>query len=137
MTTICYFDKDGNLINIGDWDFQPSTNDAGETVIENPLPVGAYSEDREVFQDADGGRFLAKDPLDLVEAHIDKFFSTARLLQMKVWWDTFDHALTPKLEATYQWTDSVTRAAIAGSTEFANPPHSFQEIAAEFLSLGE
>jgi hypothetical protein len=77
---------------------------------------------------------LQPDPMDLVEKHIEKFFSTARLLQMKVWWDTFPHEATPKLAQTYQWTDVVTRSAVAGTTEFPNPPHTFQAIAEEVVT---
>ena len=76
------------------------------------------------------------DPLEVAEQFIDSKFSTKRLLQMKVWWDTFPHENTPKLAATYQWIDALTRSAIAGATEFSNPPYSFQEIALEAYELG-
>jgi hypothetical protein len=75
-------------------------------------------------------------PIDLAEQHIGKHFSTPRLLQMKVWWDTFPHEATPKLAATYGWTDTVTRAAIGGVTEFPDPPFTFAEIAQEIIQLG-
>jgi hypothetical protein len=78
---------------------------------------------------------LQPKPIDLAETHIGKFFSTPRLLQMKVWWDTFPHEVTPKLAATYQWTDTVTRSAIAGETEFPDPPHTFQSIAEEIVNI--
>lgn len=68
------------------------------------------------------------------EAWIASFFSTARLLQMKVWWDTFPHEATPKLAACFLWADGVTRLAIGGSNEFQSPPYTFTEIANESLT---
>jgi len=46
-------DKDGNLINIGNWD-----NKEGQ----NPLPQGATEHDAEVVTGYDGGLYLADDP---------------------------------------------------------------------------
>ena len=46
-------DKDGNLINIGDWDFKEGTN---------PLPEGATEHDAEVVVGYDGGKYLFDDP---------------------------------------------------------------------------
>jgi hypothetical protein len=46
-------DKDGVVINIGDWD------DAAGT---NPLPDGAYEDEAEVVTGYDGGLYLADDP---------------------------------------------------------------------------
>jgi hypothetical protein len=71
----------------------------------------------------------------LAEQYIHRFFSVAKLLQLKVWWDTFPHEETPKLVDTYQWVDGVTRAALSGSQDFAPPPHKFAEIAVEITSL--
>ena len=79
MLKTCIFDKYGNLINIGDWDYkiepvevEPAEYDpdTGEMIKEpvyedrptNPLPAGAYSEEREVVQDEDGGWRLADAP---------------------------------------------------------------------------
>lgn len=72
-------------------------------------------------------------PLDLAEAHVAKHFSTARLLQMKVWWDTFPHDDTPKLAAVYGWTNAITIQAAQGQTTFAQPPHTFEELVAEAM----
>lgn len=74
---LCWFDKDGNLINIGEWDpmteqveVQPAQyDDEGnliaeavyETVERNPIPPGAFCEEREVIQTEDGGLALAED----------------------------------------------------------------------------
>jgi hypothetical protein len=136
MTTTCIFDASGKLINIGPWDYQlRPTQDGGEPVAGNPLPDGAYSEEREVFTDADGGRYIAKDPLIEGEAWIAKHFSTARLLQMKVWWDELPRESTPKLAAVYQWTNGITLAAAGGATTFTAPPHTFEELVAECVAL--
>ncbi len=46
-------DKDGNLINIGDWN---------DNQGQNPLPQGATEYDEEVVTGYDGGLYLADDP---------------------------------------------------------------------------
>jgi len=135
MTTTCIFDASGKLINIGPWDYQYATPENGDPVATNPLPEGAYSEEREVFTDADGGRYLAKDPLIEGEAWIAKHFSTPRLLQMKVWFDTFAAEDTPKLRAVYDWTSGITIQAAQGQTNFSQPPHSFEELVAEAMGV--
>jgi hypothetical protein len=74
-------------------------------------------------------------PLDLAEAHIASHFSTARLLQMKDWRDTFPHEDTPTLEAVYDWLNSITVAAAQGQTTFDAPPHTFEELVAEAMFI--
>jgi hypothetical protein len=77
MIKKCWFDADGNLINIGEWDTQleqvevepEKYDEQGNkiadavyyTVERNPLPEGAYCEEREVIQTEDGGLALAED----------------------------------------------------------------------------
>lgn len=74
----CWFNKDGGLLHFGEWDFNrtpamviPAFKDpeTGEITIPertipertgNPLPEGAYSEDREVIENSHG-TFLASD----------------------------------------------------------------------------
>jgi hypothetical protein len=46
-------DKNGNLINIGDWDDKEG---------KNPLPEGATEHDAEVVEGYDKGFYLADDP---------------------------------------------------------------------------
>lgn len=75
-------------------------------------------------------------PIEQAEQHIENYYSVARLLQMKVWWDAIPHENTPKLAAVYQWTADVTNAAIAGQTAFTPPPFTFEEITQEIASLG-
>jgi hypothetical protein len=75
------------------------------------------------------------DPFKKAEDFIENFYSTARLLQMKVWWDTFPHETTPKLAAVYQWSEGVVKTAIAGQTTFEQPPFTFAEITEEIASL--
>jgi hypothetical protein len=135
MTTTCIFDASGKLINIGPWDYQITQDGDGNPVAQNPLPEGAYSEDREVFTDANGGRYLAKDPLAEAEKWIAKHFSTARLLQMKDWRDTFPEEDAPTLEAVYDWLNSITIAAAQGQTTFDEPPHTFEELVAEAMFI--
>ena len=74
-------------------------------------------------------------PLVLAEAHVARHFSTPRLLQMKVWLDTFPAEDTPKLRAVYDWTNAITIQAAQGQTTFSNPPHSFEELVAEAMFI--
>ena len=71
--------------------------------------------------------------LEAGEAWVANYFSTVRLLQMKVWWDTFPHDDTPKLAAVYGWTNAITIQAAQGQTTFAQPPHTFEELVAEAM----
>jgi len=73
----CWFNANGNLINIGEWDAMPEQVEVSpehrdeegnliseavyETVERNPIPEGAYYEEREVIQTEDGGWTLAED----------------------------------------------------------------------------
>lgn len=135
MTTTCIFDQSGNLINIGEWDYQYFTNEEGEQVARNPLPEGAYGEEREVFIDEDGGRYIAKNPIVEGERWVGRFFSPTRLIQMKVWYDTFAAEDTPKLRAVYDWTGAITIQAAQGQTTFDEPPHTFEELVAEAMGV--
>jgi hypothetical protein len=74
-------------------------------------------------------------PLALAEAHIASHFSTARLLQMKVWWDAFPHDDAPMLEAVYDWVNAITIQAAQGQTTFDAPPHTFEELVAEAMFI--
>ena len=74
-------------------------------------------------------------PLALAEAHVANHFSTARLLQMKVWWDTFPAEDVPKLAAVFNWTGGITIQAAQGNTNFAAPPHTFEELLAEAMEI--
>jgi len=79
MKQICYFAADGTLLNIGPWDLQeaqevaiPAVIDEEtgaelepavyETVTRNPIPEGAYTEEREVVVSPGGGLYLADSP---------------------------------------------------------------------------
>ena len=55
-------DKDGNLINIGDWDYKIDESLPEDERIKNPLPEGATEHDAEVVTGYDGGLYLADDP---------------------------------------------------------------------------
>jgi hypothetical protein len=77
----------------------------------------------------------APNPLALAEAHIASHFSTARLLQMKDWRDTFPEEDAPMLEAVYDWLNGITIAAAQGQTTFAAPPHTFEELVAEAMFI--
>jgi hypothetical protein len=74
-------------------------------------------------------------PLDAAEAHIAAHFSTPRLLQMKVWWDTFPPDEVPKLAAVFDWTTGITVQAAQGNTSFVAPPHTFEELVVEAMQF--
>lgn len=74
-------------------------------------------------------------PLDAAEAHIASHFTTARLLQMKDWRDTFPEENAPMLEAVYDWLNGITIQAAQGQTNFAAPPHTFEELVAEAMFI--
>ena len=71
----------------------------------------------------------------LAEAHIASHFTTARLLQMKDWRDTFPEDDAPMLEAVYDWLNGITISAAQGQTNFAAPPHTFEELVAEAMFI--
>lgn len=48
------FTLNGQIINIGDWDYQASLDESGKELIGNPLPQGAIEEDIEYTTDAKG-----------------------------------------------------------------------------------
>lgn len=76
------------------------------------------------------------DPYDEAEKYIDSFFSTAKLLQLKVWYDSIPHDLTPKLISIVQWQTEITRKANAGQITFTDiPQYNFDEVANECLSV--
>ncbi|SPA44595.1 hypothetical protein [Cupriavidus taiwanensis] len=61
-----FFDANGKLINIGEWDYAISFSDEDESqefpLIGNPLPAGSVESDEEVVTGWDGGLYLATDP---------------------------------------------------------------------------
>ena len=135
MNMTCTFNQDGALINIGEWDSMLGPDDDGLLVERNPLPEGAYAEEREVFQRADGGLCLQLDPLQEAERFVVSHFSSLQLLQMKAWKDDLAEQNTPKLSATYSWTTNIVRDAAFGQTQFAPPPYTFAEIIEECAPL--
>lgn len=72
MLKTCVFDANGNLINIGEWDYMVQPVQVGvdeetgdpiyEEQVTNPLPEGAYTEEREVVYDEVYGWRLADAP---------------------------------------------------------------------------
>lgn len=77
MIKTCIFDADGNLINIGEWDYmvQPVQvgvdDETGEPIYEdqvtNPLPDGAYTEECEVVYSEEHGWRLADVPAPVTD----------------------------------------------------------------------
>jgi hypothetical protein len=48
------FTLNGQIINIGEWDYCITTDDEGSELVSNPLPDGAIEEDVEYVHDAKG-----------------------------------------------------------------------------------
>lgn len=111
----------------------------GRSIFLDIKDFFGLSGDSKKFESFGGIRYF-KDgnipPIEQAEQHIENYYSVARLLQMKVWWDAIPHESTPKLAAVYQWTADVTTAAIAGQTTFTQPPFTFDDITQEIASLG-
>lgn len=135
MKTTCIFDKNGTLINIGEWDEQMEGDGKGGFVVRNPLPEGAYREDRDIVKGTDGGLYLQLDPLSEAERFVAARFSSLQLLQMKTWKDELVGESTPKLTATYNWTSDIVKTAASGNTQFSESPHTFAEIIEECAPL--
>jgi hypothetical protein len=77
----------------------------------------------------------AVNALAAAEAWVASYFSTPRLLQMKDWRDTFPEEDAPMLEAVYDWVNGITIQAAQGQTNFAAPPHTFEELVAEAMFI--
>ena len=102
-----------------------------------------FAPDFEAMSDVDHDQWLewikagetpvVVDPLAAAESYVARYYSTPRLLQMKVWWDTFPHDDVPKLAAVYEWTNAITIQAAQGQTTFTEPPHTFEELVAEAM----
>lgn len=52
-------DSDGNVINIGDWDYRMTISDDGNKIALNPLPDGASSATESVNTYSDGSRAVS------------------------------------------------------------------------------
>lgn len=56
LTKIVYRDKDGTVINIGDWDYMESIDpETGEKIINNPPPTGYTTKEENIITLPDGG----------------------------------------------------------------------------------
>lgn len=55
MTQTVIRDKDGNVINIGAWDYMEEMIEDGSIVQHNPFPEGATSTEEEIVTLPDGG----------------------------------------------------------------------------------
>lgn len=60
-------DKNGKVINIGEWDYLISIDDDGFETINNPMPAGAVATEEDVVEGWDGGLYVSGDPR--AEAH--------------------------------------------------------------------
>ena len=73
--------------------------------------------------------------LQLAKAHVAAHFDGLELLTLKDWRDSLPANVTPKLQASYAWVQTVIGTAAGGGTTFANPPHTFSDVLAEISTL--
>jgi hypothetical protein len=59
---------DGQIVNVGDWDYCVSVDEDGVEVVNNPLPEGAVEGDLEYTKDAKGSIRLCGDYYHLRKA---------------------------------------------------------------------
>ena len=127
MIKKCYFDADGNLINIGEWDTQPEQvevqaekrDEEGnlispavyQTVERNPLPDGAYYEEREVIQTEDGGLALAEDYAALRRAAYPPYSP----------WDVIDEILKHITPEPGSKLEEIQQQRLAVKTQYPKP----------------
>ena len=80
-------------------------------------------------------KVIQPDPILAAEDWVNKFFSAVQLLKMAMWVQqkSATNSVGPKLGAVYQWEESITVAAMQGSMDFQDSPHTFAEVAAEVL----
>lgn len=69
MMKRCYV-LDGEIINVGDWDYKRYVDEEGNEIIGNQLPEGATIEERDFEYDEDRGWYEVGTPRELTE--IDK-----------------------------------------------------------------
>lgn len=118
--------KNGVVINVIEADSVWSSNGSDSYIASDDAGIGWVLVDG-VLQEP------PKDYIAMAEAHIESHFSTARLLQCKVWLDLLPHEATPKLMSLFAWTASITGAAIQGQSELSSPPVTFVEVAQECI----
>lgn len=59
MKLIVYRDKNGNVINIGEWNYMLTKDEDGLEIVNNPLPNGVTSKIEEVIINNDGSRCVS------------------------------------------------------------------------------
>lgn len=67
MKKVCVV-RNGELLNVGEWDHQITTDDFGNSVEQNPFPEGSVQGEYDVELTADGGYVLANDYRNLRKA---------------------------------------------------------------------
>ena len=116
------------------------TSEAGSVMLDLTTPNDNSGGWRAVYQ-AWGGQTAAyiepagPTSLQLAKAHVASHFDGLELLTLKDWRDSLPANVTPKLQASYAWVQTVIGTAAAGGTAFANPPHTFSEVLAEISTL--
>ena len=117
-----------------------ATQEAGAVMLDLTTDKDNSGGWRAVYQ-AWGGQTAAyiepagPTSLQLAKAHVAAHFDGLELLTLKDWRDSLPANVTPKLQASYAWVQTVIGTAAAGGTTFANPPHTFSEVLAEISTL--
>ena len=118
--------QNGSVVNVIEAESTPPGSETDSYVASDTAGVGWSLVDGEL-------QAPAVDCLARAETHIESFFSTARLLQCKVWLDVLSRETTPKLNSLFAWTATVTGMAIQSQTAFPLPPVTFVEVAQECI----
>ena len=127
MIKKCWFDAHGKLINIGEWETMPEQVEVSpeqrdeegnliseavyETVERNPIPEGAYYEEREVIQTEDGGLALAEDYAALRRAAYPPYSP----------WDVIDEILKHITPAPGSKLEEIQVARLAVKVRYPKP----------------
>ena len=120
--------KNGIVVNVIEADSVWSSNDTDSFIPSNIAGIGWVMVAGE----------LQPAPIDYIlnaEEFIKSYFSTAKLLQCKVWFDLIPHASTPKLVSLFQWTSTVTGLSLQNINTFPACPVTFIEVAQECVPL--
>jgi len=72
--------------------------------------------------------------LAAAEQHIALYFSTAQLLQLKIWLDDVGRNEGTKLFETYKWAAAITGLAASRITTFPPAPFPFTELVEEVMA---
>lgn len=88
----------GEIINVGEWDYQITIDESGNEIIGNPLPEGATEEEREMFfSEEHGWREVGWKPPITKEEQIEQLKQENEILKY-----TLESILTDVLPSIFE-----------------------------------